>query len=183
MTGRSYEIAMADYKKYGGMRFAGNLPQYGCAIHLVPVAFSGGRRVLGVPATIEYGGLLRLRYHVEISRDRNGLPQTAAVSVQADENTNGAPPFVLVNNPGQIPLSINDGTAVNMSRADRQGQPTCEEFHCSTLTTTGGEVWVGDVRGLQGWVRLFANLPPERLRMLALLDPPVENLRLTPWSP
>jgi hypothetical protein len=185
ISGRSYEIALDNYEKYGGMRFNGKLPNCGCALHLVPVAFSGGRRVTGTPTTIEYRGLLRLWYHVEILRAPDGLPLTAMTSIQAEEDATGSPPFVLVNNPDRIPLSVNDGTAVNMSRPGLNGEPDsqwCKEFQWSELSTTGGETWAGDVRGLRGWIRLFAHLPCDRLQQLALLDPPVQALRLTPQA-
>lgn len=185
LTGRCYEIALADYEKYGGMRFAGDLPNVGCSLHLVPMAFTGGRRVLGVPASIEYGGLLRLWYDVRILRDHSGFPVNAAVTIRAETQTNGSPPFVLVNNPERIPLTVHDGDPVNMSATDGRGKPTSlqsKEFQCSALGAegTGNEVWVGDVGGLRGWIRLFANLPAKRLRILALLDPPVESLVLAP---
>lgn len=41
-------------------------------------------------------------------------------------------------------------------------------------------MWAADVAGRTGWVRLFADLSDAtRLRQLALLDPPVNTLRLT----
>lgn len=186
LTGRCYEIALDDYQRYGGMRFVGNLPNGGCSLHLVPVAFSGGRRVLGTPVSIEYGGLLRLWYDVRVLRDEVGLPLSAAVTIRAESDANGSPPFVLVNNPERIPLTAHDGDAVDMFRINARGEPISgrsKEFQWSSLgtdSTPGGEVWVGDVRGLRGWIRLFANLPANRLRLLALLDPPVECLLLTP---
>lgn len=189
LTGRCYEIALDDYHRYGGMRFVGNLPNGGCSLHLVPVAFSGGRRVLGTPVSIEYGGLLRLWYDVRVLRDEVGLPLSAAVTIRAESDATGSPPFVLVNNPGRIPLTAHDGDAVDMFQIDGRGEPISEcskEFQWSTLGTdsvAGREVWVGDVRGLRGWIRLFANLPAKRLRLLALLDPPVESLLLTPPRP
>ncbi|MEZ0362979.1 hypothetical protein ACAG26_04670 [Mycobacterium sp. pUA109] len=183
LTGRSYEIAQGEYEKYGGKQFVGELPNRGCSLHLVPVAFTGGRRVLGAPASIEYRGLLRIWYDVRILRDPTGMPLTAAVRARADADATGSPPFVLVHNPDRIPLSVNDGSAVDMFRVDPSGRPISgrsKEFQWSAITTMGSEVWAGDVRGMQGWIRLFANLPPERLRLLALLDPPVDALRLTP---
>lgn len=185
LTGRCYEIALADYEKYGGMRFAGDLPNVGCSLHLVPVAFTGGRRVLGAPASIEYGGLLRLWYDVRIGRDEFGFPLNAAVTIRAESEATGSPPFVLVNNPERIPLTVHDGDAIDMYQTDARGRPTSlqsKEFQWSSLERDGSrnEVWVGDVRGLRGWIRLFANLPAKRLRILALLDPPVESLMLTP---
>lgn len=185
LTGRCYEIALADYEKYGGMRFAGDLPNVGCSLHLVPVAFTGGRRVLGTPSSIEYGGLLRLWYDVRIGRDESGFPLNAAVTIRAESEATGSPPFVLVNNPDRIPLTVHDGDAVDMYQIDAQGKATSlpsKEFQWSALGRDGSqnETWVGDVRGLRGWIRLFANLPAKRLRILALLDPPVESLMLSP---
>lgn len=181
LTGRSYEIALADYEKYGGMRFYDDLPAHGCSLHLVPVAFSGGRQVFGVPASIEYGGLLRLWYEVHISRAPDGSPLQAAVRAHAENDATGSPPFVLVNNPERIPLTATDGQPVDMSPVDSQGQLAqlrCKEFQWSHLSSAGSEIWVGDVRGLSGWIRMFANLPVDRLRLLAVLDPPVDTLRL-----
>lgn len=185
LTGRCYEIALADYERYGGMRFSGDLPNGGCALHLVPVAFSGGRRVLGTPVTIEYGGLLRLWYDVRILRDSAGLPLSAAVQMRAEPGATGSPPFVLVHNPRRIPLTMHDGDPVDMYQINRQGKPisgASKEFQLSGLATdwAESEVWAGEVRGLRGWIRLFAHLPIDRLRLLALLDPPVDSLMLTP---
>jgi hypothetical protein len=39
-------------------------------------------------------------------------------------------------------------------------------------------VWVANIQGRQGWIRLFASLEAHRLRQLALLDPPVGTLQL-----
>jgi hypothetical protein len=45
-------------------------------------------------------------------------------------------------------------------------------------------MWAANLRGLQGWIRLFVNTPSSaRLRTIALLDPAVENLRLDPAAP
>jgi hypothetical protein len=44
-----------------------------------------------------------------------------------------------------------------------------------------GELWAANLRGREGWIRLFVNTPsPQRLRTIALLDPPIETLRLAP---
>jgi hypothetical protein len=108
---------------------------------------------------------------------------TAALRIRAEQDASGSPPFVLVNNSDRLPLSISDGIAVNMSRPTADGvRPSgwSKEFQWSALTASGdSEVWLGDLRGLRGWIRLFANLPPQRLQLLALLDPSVDRLRLT----
>jgi hypothetical protein len=184
LTGRSYEITLEDYEKYGGMQFTGELPIGGCAMHLVPVAFSAGRRVLGEITTITYDGLLRMWYSVQITRDPEGGPASAALTVRSEVDVTGSPPFVLVHNPDRIPLSVNDGQPVDVAPISDRGQllaPPSKEIRYSHIGTGGSdEVWVGDVRSRTGWIRMFANLgDPRRLRRLALLDPPVAALRLT----
>jgi hypothetical protein len=184
LSGRSYEITLEDYERDGGMQFTGELPAAGCSLHLAPVAFSAGRRVLGDITSITYDGLLRLWYSVRIGRDAAGWPVTAALSVRAEVDVTGSPPFVLVHNPDRIPLSVNDGRPVDVAPLNDRGEvvaPPSKEIRYSSIGTDGAcEVWVGDIRFLTGWIRLFANLgEPRRLRRLALLDPPVSTLRLT----
>jgi hypothetical protein len=184
LSGRTYEITLEDYERYGGMQFTGELPPGGCSLHLAPVAFSAGRRVLGEVTSITYDGLLRMWYSVHIGRDSAGWPVTAAVAVRAEVDVRGSPPFVLVHNPDRIPLSVNDGQPVDVAPINERGEfvlPPSKELRYSSIPAYGGgEVWVGDVRFRTGWIRLFANLgDPKRLRRLALLDPPVSTLRLT----
>ena len=184
LNGRSYEISLADYEKEGGKHFVNELPHRGCSLHLVPVAYTGGRPVLGAPASVDYGGLLRLWYDVRVLAGPDGMPMTAAVRIRAENDAAGSPPFVLVHNPDRIPLAANDGTAIDMCQLDAAGRPTSgrvKAFQWSSLSAAGStETWGGDVSGRLGWIRLFADLSPDRLRRLALLDPHVDALRLRP---
>ena len=59
LTGKSFEISLEEYEKYGGMQFSKQeLPATGCSLHLAPVAFGRSprrrrdsqRRVCGAPA-------------------------------------------------------------------------------------------------------------------------------------
>lgn len=184
LTGRSFEISLEDYEKYGGMHLTGALPVGGCSLHLAPVAFSGGRRVTGPVASIEYPGMLRLQYAVRIGRDPNGYPTTATVAVRSEYDVPGSPSFVLVNNPQRMPLSVHDGQPVDVAPLDAQGQladQPSKQLRWTALTASGsGELWAANVSGLHGWIRLFVNIPdPARLRTVALLDPPVQTLQLT----
>lgn len=185
LSGRHYEIAFEDYHKFGGHQFLKNeLPAGGCSLHLAPVAFSAGHRIQGPITSIQYAGLLRLWYSVKISRDRAGHPLTAALTIRAEtDDVIGSPPFVLINNAQRIPLSITDGEPVDVAplgdRGEMAAQPA-KQFKWSVLRSDGtSQVWVGDVAGRQGWIRLFADVgDPKRLQRLALLDPPVDALRL-----
>lgn len=184
LNGKSFEISLEEYERYGGMHLTGQLPVGGCSLHLAPVAFAGGRRVVGAFSSIEYRGLLRLQYAVRIGRDHNGFPTTATVALRAEHNVPGSPGFVLVNNPQRLPLSVHDGHPVDVAPLNEHGQLAdvpSKELRWSALTTSGnGELWAANVSGLQGWIRLFVNIgSPAQLRVIALLDPPVETLRLT----
>lgn len=184
LTGRSFEISLEDYEKYGGMHLTGALPVGGCSLHLAPVAFSGGRRVTGPVASIEYAGMLRLQYAVRIGRDPGGFPTTATVAVRSEYDIPGSPSFVLVNNPQRMPLSVHDGQPVDVAPLDAQGQLAdlpSKHLRWTAATTSGsGELWAANVSGLHGWIRLFLNITdPLQLRTVALLDPPAQTLQLT----
>ncbi|KUI27959.1 hypothetical protein AU195_08105 [Mycobacterium sp. IS-1496] len=185
LTGQTYEITLEEYEKYGGLQLSGRLPVHGCSLHLAPIAFTGGRRVMGAIASVDYQGLLRLQYAVRVGRDAEGRPFTATIAVRSEYDLPGSPAFVLVNNPHRIPLSVHDGELVDVAPLDDQGRlaaPPAKELRWSQLTTTGGsELWAANVRNRQGWIRLFVSTPsPASLRLIALLDPPVEHLRLIP---
>ncbi|POX91134.1 hypothetical protein C3477_05865 [Mycobacterium kansasii] len=189
LSGRHYEVSFEDYHKFGGHQFPKNeLPPGGCSLHLAPVAFSAGRRIQGAITSLQYVGLLRLWYSVKISRDPAGNPLTAALLIRAEtDDVIGSPPFVLVNNAQRIPLSITDGEPLDVAPLNDQGEVAArpaKQFKWPVLRSDGtSQVFVGDVRGRQGWVRLFADVgDPKRLQRLALLDPPVDALRLTRTS-
>jgi hypothetical protein len=182
LSGRFFEIAFEDYHKFGGRQFVNELPSGGCSLHLAPVAFSAGRRVSGPITTIEYAGLLRLWYSVQIDRDRDGHPLRASLTIRAERDVIGSPPFVLIHNTDRIPLSINDGEPIDVAPLDERGElaeQPAKEFYWSALRADGpSEVWVANIQGRHGWIRLFASLEAHRLRQLALLDPPVAALQL-----
>lgn len=188
LGGHAYEITVEEYERYGGLQLVNQLPVHGCSLHLAPIAFTGGRRVMGAIASADYQGLLRLQYAVRVGRDGEGRPFTATLAVRSEYDLPGSPAFVLVNNPHRIPLSVHDGELVDVAPLNDQGQlaaPPAKELRWSQLTTTGGsELWAANVRGRQGWIRLFVSTSsPASLRLIALLDPPVEHLRLTPAAP
>jgi hypothetical protein len=189
LTGKSTEITRENYDKYGGLQLnRKELPIAGCSLHLSPVAFSGGRRVVGAVRSVEYAGLLRLQYAVQLGRDPEGWPAYAHLAIRAEVDVPGSPAFVLIHNPDRIPLSANDGDAVDAAPLDADGrlrdQPS-KEMRWAQLTTHGaGEIWAANLRGRRGWIRMFVNTPsPDRLRTIALLDPPIETLYLSQVAP
>jgi hypothetical protein len=189
LTGKSKEITRENYDRYGGMQLSQReLPIAGCSLHLAPVAFSGGRRVVGAVRSVEYPGLLRVQYALQVGRDPEGWPTYAHIALRAEVDVPGSPAFVLVHNRDRIPLSANDGDAVDAAPLNADGalgdQPS-KELRWSQLTTHGaGEVWAANLRGRRGWIRLFVSTSsPARLRTIALLDPPVDTLYLAQVAP
>ena len=113
LTGKSFEISLEEYEKYGGMQLSRQeLPAAGCSLHLAPVAFSAGRRVVGAIRSVEYAGLLRLAVR---GADRPATPTagppTPRIALRSQYDLPGSPAFVLINNPQRIPLSMHDGQA------------------------------------------------------------------------
>lgn len=183
LTGKSFEISLEDYEKYGGMHLTDQLPATGCSLHLSPVAFTGGRRVTGAVRSIEYNGLLRLWYAVRVVTDEVGIPSHATIAVRSEWDLPNSPAFVLIHNPSRLPLSIQDGQPIDVAPVDSSGRISdhpAKELRWSALTTHGtGELWAANLRGMAGFVRLFVNSPsPARLRTIALLDPAVDTLRI-----
>ena len=190
LTGTPFEISYEEYERYGGLHLrAGALPDRGCSLHLQPVAFSKGRRTEGQVRTIDYPGLLRLWYSAVVHRDpAQGLPTHAIITMWAREELSGSPAFVLVNNPDRIPLSRGDGDPVDVVPLDpagnRIGDPAKELQFSALSAQPTGEAWAARLHGRRGWIRLFVNTgSADRLRTIALLDPPVEQLWISPEPP
>jgi hypothetical protein len=184
LTGKSKEISRENYDRYGGLQLSQReLPIAGCSLHLAPVAFSGGRKVVGAVRSVEYPGLLRVQYAIRLGHDPEGWPAYAHIALRAEVDVPGSPAFVLVHNRDRIPLSANDGDAVDAAPLNADGQlgdQPSKEMRWSQLTTHGaGEIWAANLRERRGWIRLFVSTTsPERLRTIALLDPPVDTLHL-----
>ena len=118
-TSRPEEISHGQYVAYGGMYWRGPLPRRGCSIHLEPVAYHAGRQFTGPLATVDYPGLQRLRYSIELERDKANRPITARVQIFAEDEQSGAIPFMLVYRPDRLPLHVRDGRALPMAAHTR----------------------------------------------------------------
>lgn len=171
------EVSRSVYERDGGLHFPAPLPAVGCSVHVVPVTFTAGDRIVGAPTTVEYPGLLRVWYDVT----RLGEGGAAAVDIrlipEIDNPT--APPFVLVHNPTRLPLSASDGIPLDVYLAGAADATRGKSFRPPSLSgADAGLSWTADVAGLTGFIRLFADLRPEHARTFALIDPPLEKIRL-----
>ena len=150
----------------------------GRRLHLVPVAFSAGRRIEGGATSVEYPWLLRARYQLQIKRNFVKKPIAAIFSISAQRDVD-SPRFVLVHNPSRLPLDYGDGTVLPVWIDGEPGATPSTRVNMQRLSPQSDAVkWRADVTGLTGFVRLFVDLPPEMLSHVALLDPRVSHLFL-----
>ncbi|WP_427004476.1 hypothetical protein [Pseudarthrobacter sp. H2] len=181
------EISQPDYRRRGGLHFTRSLPSTGCDLQLVPVSFEAGTRVAGPITTVNYPPILRLRYQVVAAKSLRGKLTGVSVTVQTSEAGVSMPPFVLVHNPDRLPLTTRDGTALNMVPNIDGAPAPVRRFTPDAGSGLDGPVpwktdpgsWTTDVKAAGGFVRLFADLPVNVLRHVALLDPPITSLRLS----
>ena len=178
-------ISGDEYKELGGLRFTDNLPDRGCAVHLVPATFLGGERVEGNPITVIYPPLLRMGYETKFTRSLLGAITGVTVSITSARDLDSPPPFVVIHNPTRFPLSMQDGTALSVFEDGMEGVVSTKVFRPRGLSSTSpntvwrsdSELWKTEVAAATGYLRLFVALEPERLVSVALLDPPPSQLR------
>lgn len=168
------EISRSVYDRDGGLHLAKPLPPHGCSVHVVPVAYTAGERIVGVPATVDYPGLLRIWY--DVTAQPGGT--TVAVRLAAEVETNTAPPFVLVHNPARLPLSARDGHPLEVRVSHDRQAPGARSFHPQRLGGVNDQMWFADIANLTGYLRVFADVRPEQGKLIALMDPPMDRIRL-----
>lgn len=181
-TGRCEEILYGQYQRAGGLHLSEDpLPSRGCSVHLVAVARFEGQPVLGAPVSLNYPGLLRMRYSVTAKRSFTGKLTRLMLRLESQLELTSPPAFVLVHHPDRLPLHIYDGRVLAVRAAwDGTATPSAR-FVPPKLSQSNAEMaWTADVRGLSGYVRLFVDVDESRRALVALTDPPVADLRLLP---
>ena len=171
------EISADEYTRLGGMHFSKTLPSSGCSVHMVGVSYSNGERIESAPMSIEYPGLLRLEYTVEVRRGRlNRGAASMQLRIRSEVKLTHAPPFLVVFNPDRFPLESGDGDPVDVVLDDGQANMPVRRFIPNGLDTEWSQQsWQAMPPG-PGFLRLFLDLPPERLQTVALLDPDINQL-------
>lgn len=165
------EISADNYVKFGGAHLPHPLPSEGCAVHLVAASYSKGQAVLAEAVTIDYPGLTRLRYRIEPVpeqqkfRLRRGpvAPSLNQLFVESDVDM-PAVELLLVHNRNRLPLHRNDGTVFGREQMDvgRGPRPAGREFA------------MPDPRG---FLRLFVDALAADDHKVAIIDPPLRQLR------
>ncbi|WP_062530243.1 hypothetical protein [Demequina rhizosphaerae] len=180
------EVAQDAYLASGGYVFNRPLPVRGCDVFIVPVSFQAGRQVEGKPRVVTQEWLARMRYAVKLETNVLRRVTGATVTVVADDPIKTAPDFVLVYNPDRLPLHVEDGRAVMMVRADEEAPTPSRTIRFGAIGPQPAPSWrahpgtwkneIGDRP--TGYLRMFANVPPELQRHLAVMDPAVDRLAL-----
>jgi hypothetical protein len=168
-----FEVTADNYTKFGGVHLPERLPSDGCSVHVVAASYSSGRPVLAPPVTVEYSGLTRIKYHLDRNqqipqgfrlRRRPTSTPTSQLRVACDQDDE-AMTLVLVHNPARLPLHIRDGLELDRVRATIGPAPS----------PVGAPLTLA---GLGGYVRLFVDAPRDVTCKVAVLDPPINQLRL-----
>ncbi|MFD6858143.1 hypothetical protein ACFWCF_12505 [Rhodococcus sp. NPDC060090] len=170
------EISRSQYERDGGLHLSDPLSGQGCAVHVVAIAYTAGERIVGIPATVAYPGLLRIQYTVEPRLTPSG-GVVLAIRLASETELSTAPPFVVIHNPVRLPLSARDGQPLEV-RGGVGSRPGARNFHPKGLRREWGQPWLVDVGTQHGFVRVFADVRPEQARTIALLDPPIEQINL-----
>ncbi|MBH0779607.1 hypothetical protein [Nocardia bovistercoris] len=170
----------AGYDRDGGLRLPDPLPARGCAVHLVPVTYSGGLARPGAVTTVAYPGLLRVRYEIGFTTDKR-RERWLVVKLASELDVNPAPPFVLVHREDRIPLHRKDGHRFTEYHYDQNSGPArMEAIHPMEMRRADDHlIWRVRIEDRRGFVRLFADINVEHQGLLALLDPPVRTLWIT----
>ena len=177
--GSTLEVTAQRYRALGGLRLAHLLPARGCEIHLWAAAYENGQRVLSAPASVSYQGLIRMSYEISLRKNLLQRPQTLTLRLSTDdqEPLEPPPPMVLVTNPDRLPLDVADGQPIaGVPELAPESEPSVRLVASRLARGETAPTWTFDMRQVRGYVRLFADLPPERLRFVALRDPDAQSL-------
>lgn len=164
-----FQLHREEYVKFGGAHLRSPLPPEGCAVHLVATTYARGVAHYSPPVSVDYPGLSRIWYTIEVLETQGGLRRKAEPSTKrrlyAKSDCEVTVPLALVHHPDRLPLSIQDGQIIErkeLSFLPGVPVPFAEHF---------------DVGGHTGFVRLFAHVGRDVAHLRAVLDPPIDELR------
>lgn len=164
------ELTPEMHRQRGGLHLR-PLPAEGAVLYVVGLSFNDGRPTQGPPAIVLYPGLVRIEYSVgsETRQVRQGfrkVEQESAHYIDVRANVDVSVALVLVRNAERLPLHQHDGEpgSSGVVRLQR-GLP-----HRLTTIEPGT---------IQGFLRLFVDVPDLQQEKYAITDPPLSQLR---WS-
>jgi hypothetical protein len=178
-------IERDQYKRHGGKAYF-RLGGEGCRLYLAPVAVHAKKRYTGEPVFHDYPGLIRLKYGVLVKEAVGGRPQDVYLTIVAERGGVEGLDFTLLHHPDRLPLHIGDQDCRPVEMRPTNALPGAtggDQFRTGQLPKideVGPAAWKGAVAGLGGFLRLFVRATDYRGTPVALLDPPVTQLRLDP---
>lgn len=175
------EVSAEQYERDGALVLARPLTLKGCQVALVAVSYSGGHEIVGEPVGLLYPGLARLAYQLEPVQAAPGQ-HVVRLLLHSESAVMDVPPLVLVHRSDRLPLDATDGRTMRFYTDSGQLVPHCQ-ITGELLPGEHRTEWVADLTGVSGYVRLFVHDGIRRGRPIAVLDPPMANLRLVPPPP
>lgn len=170
------EISASRYRRDGALTFPRPLPANGCAVYLMPVAYSGGEQILGEATMLGYPGLTRVDYTFQRVRVDDPKRLIVRLALRSPGFVEDLPPLVIVNNRQRFPLESGDGRSHNFLAPDGR-----TVSHCQIGRPIEGYVvtdWYVELTGVQGYIRMFV-YGDQYSGRVALRDPRIEQL----WLP
>ncbi len=168
------QITAREYEDLGGLRLSGKSairttkPQ-NSVLHLVSVMFADGASYTGRPVTVPYRGVLSIEYrivHPPVARFRAAAPPQLEVRYSLPLQRPLA--MRLVHRADRLPLSIQE---------EVQQLAYIEPNSAATQQWTA----IAELPPLpSGFVRLFVDEPARFPLRIAVLDPPLRQLRISP---
>lgn len=175
------EVTASAHRRDGAIILPQALPQKGCTVCLVPVAYSRGEQIRGEISTLPYRGLLRLFYWLEPAPHPDPNARLFRLGLRSPTEIVNPPALVVVANADRLPLDSRDGRNLQfLVRGQRIP-------HCDLPTIPDGAhptEYQIDLTGIFAYVRLFVHEAAEREPRVALADPPLSQLwQFSPPAP
>lgn len=164
------EITEKDYIENGGLRLTGRAAirttsPYPSSLHLVSVMFAEGLPYTSHPVTLTYRGVLQVHYRITAAK--TGIfkgPASAKLEVRANLPVPQPLGLRLVHSPDRLPLSVGENVTQIRFVETPLSSDTWAEVELPHLPV--------------GYVRLFVDTPPRFPMRIAVLDPPLQQLRI-----
>ena len=161
------ELTPRMHGEYGGMHL-GPLPAEGAVLHVFGLSFHEAKPIQGPPAMVHYPGLIRINYEMisewtQVRRGLRKIEEETGKQVLVTSNVDTSVRLVLVLNRDRLPLHQDDGERrVADSVSLQRGVP-----YKMTAFPLGA---------VNGFLRLFVDLPDHQQEAYAVSDPPIEQL-------
>lgn len=143
-----------------------------------------GAQHRGSPARVSYDPLLVLEYGIATGKTKAmfGQQRTTVAFWRCSGEAMGRPPFMVVHHPTRLPLTPTDGTPMPLVPDSTPDLPPSAEARPAMTATNAAEAEKFRIASPipPGYLRAFlsSSVPAEVRTRVALIDPPVQQLRI-----